>query len=171
MIIPSMLCSPSYLSVSNSFPQCFRLFLSMFLRFPSVFLLFIDSVVPYFLLQIWVLLVVSFVSESVFVIIELACFFNKPFPKFPQSLILAKPLKTVKELIFTITLQHSDLQLFHSNFMVSHTFRKHNTQTTEGMKRCQKKGSFFFSNKQVCNFLSDILQCTCRISRINVNIL
>ena len=70
---------------------------------------------------------VGFVSESVLVIIELACFFNKPFAKFPQSLVLAKPLKTVKKLIFTITLQQLDLQLFHSNFIVSHAFRKRNT--------------------------------------------
>ena len=47
MVIPSMLCFPSFLTISYRFPLCFRMFPLVFLRFPRVFLLF-PSVFPLF---------------------------------------------------------------------------------------------------------------------------
>ena len=46
MVIPSMLCFPSFLTISCRFPWCFARFPLVFLRFPQVFLLFSLSVSP-----------------------------------------------------------------------------------------------------------------------------
>ena len=46
MVIPSMLCFPGFLTVSYRFPRCFQMFLPVFLRFTSVFLLFPHGVSP-----------------------------------------------------------------------------------------------------------------------------
>ena len=50
MVLPSMLCLPSFLTISYRFIWCFRMFLLAFLRFSLVFLLFSLSVslVSYF---------------------------------------------------------------------------------------------------------------------------
>ena len=50
IVIPSMICFPSFLTISYCFPSCFRMFPLVFLRFPWVFLLFPLSVstVSYF---------------------------------------------------------------------------------------------------------------------------
>ena len=47
MVILSMLCFPSFLTISHSFPLCFRMFLLVFVWFLSVFRLF-SSVFPTF---------------------------------------------------------------------------------------------------------------------------
>ena len=46
MVIPSMLCFSSFLTISYCFPWCFRMFPLVFLRFPWVFLMFPLSVSP-----------------------------------------------------------------------------------------------------------------------------
>ena len=48
LVIPSMLCFPSFLTISYRFPWCFRMFPLVFLRFPWVFLLFSLGVFPVF---------------------------------------------------------------------------------------------------------------------------
>ena len=44
VVIPLMLCFPSFLAISYCFPWCFHVFLLVFLRFSWVFLLFLLSV-------------------------------------------------------------------------------------------------------------------------------
>ena len=46
MVIPSLICFPSFLTISYCFPWCFRLFFLVFLRFPRVFLQFNLNVSP-----------------------------------------------------------------------------------------------------------------------------
>ena len=46
MLIPSMLCFSSFLTISYCFPWCFPMFPFLFLQFPWVFLLFPLSVSP-----------------------------------------------------------------------------------------------------------------------------
>ena len=50
MVLPSILCFPGFLTVSYRFPWCLRMFLPVFLRFPSIFSPFPCSVslVSYF---------------------------------------------------------------------------------------------------------------------------
>ena len=51
--------------------------------------------------------------------------------------------------------------------MISLTFQKHHTKTTKGMTGNE---NILLSGMQVCNFLIDILQYKCFISKIFVNI-
>ena len=46
MVILSLICFPSFLTISYCFPWCFRLFFLVFLRFPRVFLQFNLNVSP-----------------------------------------------------------------------------------------------------------------------------
>ena len=67
MVIPLMLCFPSFLIISYHLPWCFHMFLLVFLQFPQVLLLFPFSVshVSYF--TFWA----TIIPENMIVIVKI----------------------------------------------------------------------------------------------------